>query len=254
MFNFIKWRQGFPAGTSGKETCMPILENWETRVRSLDWEEPLRRAWQPTPAFLPGESPWTEGPGGLQFIGSQRVSPEVESWLKWLNTARPAQAKTHSFMIVSRWCETQGRERTSFLLECRLLQSSCHVKKPKLALWPWERKERGPASPAMMPESSSPSCHLTEATEETPGEASRCCYDAKDSVPNTHISQHYSAGVWEKKDVYWEVDQQGDGGQGSNLPPQSGVQPNCYELEQEGWGEVVLAGRDWRTLELSLLQ
>ena len=26
-----------------------------------------------TPMFLPGESPWTEEPGGLQSIGSQRV-------------------------------------------------------------------------------------------------------------------------------------------------------------------------------------
>ena len=26
---------------------------------------PWRRAWQPTPVFLPGESPWTEEPGGL---------------------------------------------------------------------------------------------------------------------------------------------------------------------------------------------
>ena len=32
-----------------------------------------RRAWQPTPVFLPGESPWTEEPGGLQSMGSQRV-------------------------------------------------------------------------------------------------------------------------------------------------------------------------------------
>ena len=34
---------------------------------------PWRRAWQPTPAFLPGESPWTEEPGGLQSMGSQKV-------------------------------------------------------------------------------------------------------------------------------------------------------------------------------------
>ena len=33
----------------------------------------MRRAWQPTPVFLPGESPWTEEPGGLQSMGSQRV-------------------------------------------------------------------------------------------------------------------------------------------------------------------------------------
>ena len=30
-------------------------------------------AWQSAPVFLPGESPWTEEPGGLQAVGSQRV-------------------------------------------------------------------------------------------------------------------------------------------------------------------------------------
>ena len=33
---------------------------------------PWRRAWQPTPVFLPGKSPWAEEPGGLQSMGSQR--------------------------------------------------------------------------------------------------------------------------------------------------------------------------------------
>ena len=28
---------------------------------------------EPIPVFLPGESPWTEEPGLLQFMGSQRV-------------------------------------------------------------------------------------------------------------------------------------------------------------------------------------
>ena len=44
----------------------------ETWVWSLDWKIPWRRAWQPTPV-LSGESPWTEEPGGLQLMGSQRV-------------------------------------------------------------------------------------------------------------------------------------------------------------------------------------
>ena len=34
---------------------------------------PWRRAWQPIPVFFPRESPWTEEPGGLQPMGSQRV-------------------------------------------------------------------------------------------------------------------------------------------------------------------------------------
>ena len=32
---------------------------------------PWSGAWQPTPVFLPGESPWTEEPGGLQSMGLQ---------------------------------------------------------------------------------------------------------------------------------------------------------------------------------------
>ena len=32
---------------------------------------PWRRAWQPTPVFLPGASPWAEERGGPQSRGSQ---------------------------------------------------------------------------------------------------------------------------------------------------------------------------------------
>ena len=38
-------------------------------VGKISW----RRAWQPTPGFLPAESPWTEEPGRLQSMGLQRV-------------------------------------------------------------------------------------------------------------------------------------------------------------------------------------
>ena len=33
----------------------------------------LRREWQPTPVLLPGESPRTEEPGGVQSMVLQRV-------------------------------------------------------------------------------------------------------------------------------------------------------------------------------------
>ena len=38
---------------------------------------PWRRAWQSTPVFLPGESPWTEEPGRLQSMRSQRVGHDL---------------------------------------------------------------------------------------------------------------------------------------------------------------------------------
>ena len=36
-------------------------------------KSPWRRAWQPTPVFLPGESSWTEEPIWLQSMGLKRV-------------------------------------------------------------------------------------------------------------------------------------------------------------------------------------
>ena len=45
---------------------------------------PWRRARQPTPVFLPGESPWTEEPGRLQSMGLQRVAHD---WVTKHSTA-----------------------------------------------------------------------------------------------------------------------------------------------------------------------
>ena len=47
----------------GVHSQVPLVEKnlpanaEEIQVRSLDWEDPLGRTWQPTPVFLPGESP-----------------------------------------------------------------------------------------------------------------------------------------------------------------------------------------------------
>ena len=42
---------------------------------------PWRRAWQPTPVSLPGESPWTEEPGGLQSVGSQSLTTKPDRYI-----------------------------------------------------------------------------------------------------------------------------------------------------------------------------
>ena len=49
---------------------LPAMQ--ETGVRALGLEDPLEGAWQPTPVLLPGESPWTEEPGGLQSWGCKQ--------------------------------------------------------------------------------------------------------------------------------------------------------------------------------------
>ena len=41
-------------------------------VQSLGWEVPLEKEMQTTSVFLAWETSWTEEPGGLQAMGSQK--------------------------------------------------------------------------------------------------------------------------------------------------------------------------------------
>ena len=46
---------------------------WETWVRSLGQEDPLEKEMAIHSSIIAWKIPWTEVPGRLQFIGSQRV-------------------------------------------------------------------------------------------------------------------------------------------------------------------------------------
>ena len=45
----------------------------ETQVRSLGWEDPLEKEMATHSRILAWKMPWTEEPGRLQSMGSQRV-------------------------------------------------------------------------------------------------------------------------------------------------------------------------------------
>ena len=45
----------------------------ETQVQSLGREDPLEKEMATHPCILAWKTPWTEEPGGLQSMGSQRV-------------------------------------------------------------------------------------------------------------------------------------------------------------------------------------
>ena len=61
---------GFPGGSDGQESTCNVGD--PGLIPGLG-RSPWRREWPPIPVFLPGESPWTEKPGGLQSMRSQRV-------------------------------------------------------------------------------------------------------------------------------------------------------------------------------------
>ena len=46
---------------------------WKTWVQSLGWEDPLEEGMATHSNILSWRIPWTEEPGGLQSMGSQRV-------------------------------------------------------------------------------------------------------------------------------------------------------------------------------------
>ena len=51
--------------------CLSTM--WETRVRPLDWEDPLEKEMAIHSSTVAWKIPWTEEPGRLQSMGSQRV-------------------------------------------------------------------------------------------------------------------------------------------------------------------------------------
>ena len=54
-----------------------LHEMQETQVRSLGWEDPLEKEMAAHSSILAWEIPWTEEPGGLQSMESQRVGQDL---------------------------------------------------------------------------------------------------------------------------------------------------------------------------------
>ena len=73
IWHILYIHTGFPGGTSGKEPACQCRRckqrGFDPWVREILW----RRACQPTPVLLPGESPGQRSLAGLQSMGSQRV-------------------------------------------------------------------------------------------------------------------------------------------------------------------------------------
>ena len=87
----------------GASQLVPVVNNLpatagDMRHRFAPWvrKVPWRRYWQPMPVFLPGESPRTEEPGGLQSMGHK-------SWtqLKQLGTHARLFLEIHTGIFTS---------------------------------------------------------------------------------------------------------------------------------------------------------
>ena len=61
--------KGFHGGSVVEN--LPAMQ--DTRVQSLGWEDPLKKEMATHFSILAWRIPWTEEPGRLQSMGSQRV-------------------------------------------------------------------------------------------------------------------------------------------------------------------------------------
>ena len=77
----------------------------ETRVRSLGWEDPLEKAMAPHSSTRAWKIPWTEEPGRLQSMGSQRVG---HVWATSLHSPLSSSPVHHAYSdptsLVCDWC------------------------------------------------------------------------------------------------------------------------------------------------------
>ena len=55
------------------QTVKRLSTMWGTRVRSMGWEDPLEKKMAIHSSTIAWKIPWTEDPGRLQSMGSQRV-------------------------------------------------------------------------------------------------------------------------------------------------------------------------------------
>ena len=92
---WVKWRtvlvstrRGFPGGASGKEPTCQCRRHKRHRFEPWVGKISQRRAWKPTPEFLPGE------PDRPQSIGSHRVSHD------WSDSACRRVFMLHPAMIL----------------------------------------------------------------------------------------------------------------------------------------------------------
>ena len=71
MNDMIKY--GLPQCGSAVKNLPAMQETGETQVQSLGWAEPLEEEMATHSSILAWEIPWTEEPGRLQSIASQRI-------------------------------------------------------------------------------------------------------------------------------------------------------------------------------------
>ena len=102
QFATLYWPAGLPWWLRGKKKkiCLPMQETW---VQSLSWKDPPEKEMTTHSIILAWEIPWTEEPGRLQFIESQRVRHNLVTRTTTAHLLWPSHPKYWILPSMCRW-------------------------------------------------------------------------------------------------------------------------------------------------------
>ena len=119
----------------------------EIQLQSL--KDPWRRKQQSTPVFLAWKIPWTEEPGGLQSMGSQRVGHD---WLT-KHTRRKYTLPSYSLPWFLFWesliwlVRLRRRSIQHFVMDCSSVSSVLRILQARILEWVAMNSSRGSSQP-----------------------------------------------------------------------------------------------------------
>ena len=91
----------FPVGPTSKEPACQFRGHNKTQVQYLGGEYPLKEEMTSHSNILSWRIPWTEGPGGLQSTGLQRVGHD---WATSLHFTSPKSTQASSAYLAAVLC------------------------------------------------------------------------------------------------------------------------------------------------------
>ena len=146
MHNFIKCTifLGFPGGSVVRNLC--AIQ--ETQVLSLGQEDPLEKGMATHSSILDWRIPWTEEPGGLPSMGSQRVRHDwvINTFTSLQRLKCPRRVKP---VVNAQWMLCQQKRDWSD--HASLLNGLQEARQASSAFWcpwtlPWENPVLGSPS------------------------------------------------------------------------------------------------------------
>ena len=105
----------------------------ETQVPSLGWEDPLEKEMATHSSILAWRSPWTEEPGWVQSVGSQRVGHDwaTHTHTVWCHQpVSPLQRKAPGTTVHTRWLSPRSNAQSLLFVS--------HIPWPAVHFFSWQ--------------------------------------------------------------------------------------------------------------------